>query len=279
MNNLELSNPVAWTDADELADMDCNTYGNIFNAKYIDIHNGRWLPLYSQGYIDFLIAQLEAAQKRIKELESKVNHYVAAEYAHKHFDQTPDIIKRADSAELELVKVKAELSAANQPWRSFVTNDDISALNRFAECCDDPESGGHDLDKDQVERLVSIGALRKTKRNYHETTDFGDFVISAGFTVEGEPAPVKYIVILQRAWCNDSGSGINYHSDLIAFDKRDKAIKYGFELQDSDDFNIGVLTNGVLTSFDWMAKPLAETKDSLARIANRIGLEGNADAE
>ena len=101
----------------------------------------------------------------------------------------------------------------------------------------------------------------------------------AGFTVEGEPAPVKYIVILQRAWCNDSGSGINYHSDLIEFDKRDKAIKYGFELQDSDDFNIGVLTNGVLTSFDWMAKPLAETKDSLARIANRIGIEGNADAE
>ncbi|HHL2711974.1 TPA: hypothetical protein ACQ39K_003551 [Yersinia enterocolitica] len=114
MNNLELSNPVAWTDDDELADMDCNTYGNIFNAKYIDIHNGRWLPLYSQGYIDFLIAQLEAAHGSIKELESKVNHYVAAEYAHKHFDQTPDIIKRADSAELELVKVKAALSAANE---------------------------------------------------------------------------------------------------------------------------------------------------------------------
>ncbi|HEN3580071.1 TPA: antitoxin [Yersinia enterocolitica] len=95
----------------------------------------------------------------------------------------------------------------------------------------------------------------------------------------GEPALVKYIVILQRAWCNDSSSGINYHSDLVEFDKRDKAIKYGFELQDSDDFNIGVLTNGVLTSFDWMAKPIAETKDSLARIANGIGIEGNADAE
>ncbi|HDL7459256.1 TPA: hypothetical protein PXN90_004315 [Yersinia enterocolitica] len=61
-----------------------------------------------------LVAQLEAAQKRIKELESKVNHYVAAEYAHKHFDQTAEIIKRADSAELELVKVKAELSAASE---------------------------------------------------------------------------------------------------------------------------------------------------------------------
>ncbi|HHC8945984.1 TPA: hypothetical protein ACN217_003417 [Yersinia enterocolitica] len=75
MNNLELSNPVAWTDADELADMDCNTYGNIFNAKYIDIHNGRWLPLYSQGYIDFLIAQLEAAQKERDELKELNCHF------------------------------------------------------------------------------------------------------------------------------------------------------------------------------------------------------------
>ncbi|EKN4837443.1 hypothetical protein FG426_000726 [Yersinia enterocolitica] len=94
--------------------------------------------------------------------------------------------REAERLQGELNAAEAALSAANQPWRSFVTNDDISALNRFAECCDDPESGGHDLDKDQVERLVSIGALRKTKRNYHETTDFGDFVISAGFTVEGE---------------------------------------------------------------------------------------------
>ncbi|CNL31214.1 hypothetical protein ACRRQX_004107 [Yersinia enterocolitica] len=69
MNNLELSNPVAWTDADELADMDCNTYGNIFNAKYVDIHNGRWLPLYSQGYVDFLIAQLAAAEAQIKDMK------------------------------------------------------------------------------------------------------------------------------------------------------------------------------------------------------------------
>ncbi|EKN6241271.1 hypothetical protein DVP62_17430 [Yersinia enterocolitica] len=119
--------------------------------------------------LEALIAQLEAAQKEsairleaIEQMRKTVAHNV----------------ERAQTAE-------AALSAANEPWRSFVTNDDISALNRFAECCDDPESGGHDLDKDQVERLVSIGALRKTKRNYHETTDFGDFVISAGFTVEG----------------------------------------------------------------------------------------------
>ncbi|HHH1089437.1 TPA: hypothetical protein ACPZQZ_003273 [Yersinia enterocolitica] len=133
------------------------------------IANTHFIALANPAVILDLIAQLEAAQKEsairleaIEQMRKTVAHNV----------------ERAQTAE-------AALSAANEPWRSFVTNDDISALNRFAECCDDPESGGHDLDKDQVERLVSIGALRKTKRNYHETTDFGDFVISAGFTVEG----------------------------------------------------------------------------------------------
>ncbi|EKN3891656.1 hypothetical protein NUG01_004458 [Yersinia enterocolitica] len=70
--------------------------------------------IVSASDLSALIAQLEAEHGSIKELESKVNHYVAAEYAHKHFDQTAEIIKRADSAELELVKVKAELSAVNE---------------------------------------------------------------------------------------------------------------------------------------------------------------------
>lgn len=125
----------------------------------------RWLSRSNEA----LIAQLEAAQKGMDDFQrSRDRHH-----------------KVSVGLNERLIASEAALSAANEPWRSFVTNDDISALNRFAECCDDPESGGHDLDKDQVERLVSIGALRKTKRNYHETTDFGDFVISAGFTVDG----------------------------------------------------------------------------------------------
>lgn len=78
-----------------------------------------------------LIAQLEAAHGSIKELESKVNHYVAAEYAHKHFDQTAEIIKRADSAELELVKVKAELSAAN----NGVTAENLRVIKMLLDVC------------------------------------------------------------------------------------------------------------------------------------------------
>lgn len=64
-----------------------------------------------------------------------------------------------------------------EPFRSFVTDADLAALHRFAECCDDPESGGHDLEKEQVRRLEEIGALRRTGR-VHWITGFGDVLIS-----------------------------------------------------------------------------------------------------
>ncbi|ELA2570838.1 hypothetical protein RFI24_005087 [Klebsiella pneumoniae] len=64
-----------------------------------------------------------------------------------------------------------------EPFRSFVTNADLVALHRFAECCDDPESGGHDLEKEQVLRLEAIGALRRSGC-VHWITGFGDVLIS-----------------------------------------------------------------------------------------------------
>lgn len=104
---------------------------------------------------DGVIAQLEAAQKRIKELESKVNHYVAAEYAHKHFDQTAEIIKRADSAELELVKAEAALSAANEKLKVPV-------------------------------KLPKKIYLKSSKSNVISWSKTFDAIEAAGFTVEGE---------------------------------------------------------------------------------------------
>lgn len=74
-----------------------------------------------------------------------------------------------------------------EPFRSFVTDADLAALHRFAECCDDPESGGHDLEKEQVLRLEAIGALRRSGC-VHWITGFGDVLISitAGIKVEAE---------------------------------------------------------------------------------------------
>lgn len=196
-----------------------------------------------------LIAQLEAAQKErdaLREVNIGVGSSTRAA-ADIYFQLVEELEVPAGGSLVGVIdNLKAELSAANEKLLAPVK------LPSHFDC-----AGTSPLYRSDIEKAIK----------------------AAGFTVEGDPAPVKYIVILQRAWCNDSGSGINYHSDLVEFDKRDKAIKHGFELQDSDDFNIGVLTNGVLTSFDWMAKPLAETKDSLARIASGIGIEGNADAE
>ena len=76
-----------------------------------------------------------------------------------------------------------------EPFRSFVTDADLAALHRFAECCDAPESGGHDLEKEQVRRLEAIGALQRSGRISY-ITDFGDVLISitAGIKlqIEGE---------------------------------------------------------------------------------------------
>lgn len=86
-----------------------------------------------------------------------------------------------------------------------------------------------------------------------------------------------FIVIQQYAWCNDGGCGIEYASDLIQFNNRDEAISHGFELAECDDFNIGVLEDGHLVSFDYMDKPVGNGKgvnsDTLAQIAELIGLE------
>nr|DAP67519.1 MAG TPA: hypothetical protein [Caudoviricetes sp.] len=81
-----------------------------------------------------------------------------------------------------------------------------------------------------------------------------------------------FIVIQQRLWCNDSGHGIHYSSDLEEFDARNKAVSHGFDITESDDFNIGVVEGGRLISFDWMDKPIGETQETIREIAEAIGL-------
>lgn len=72
-----------------------------------------------------------------------------------------------------------------EPFRSFVTDADLAALHRFAECCDDPESGGHDLEKEQVRRLEAIGALQRSGRISY-ITGFGDVLISITNSIKWE---------------------------------------------------------------------------------------------
>ncbi|EHL5833760.1 hypothetical protein KEB97_004303 [Salmonella enterica] len=83
-----------------------------------------------------------------------------------------------DNSPLPFRLQTAILELISTYFEAFITDDDLVALQRFAECCDAPESGGHDLDKEQVHRLVKIGLLHCVKVNYHEITHFGSFILS-----------------------------------------------------------------------------------------------------
>ncbi|MFU2170484.1 hypothetical protein [Klebsiella grimontii] len=120
---------------------------------------------------------LEAAEKRNAELEEAEQKLCAANVT---------LDARAELAERRLAEMESR-TVTIEPFRSFVTDADLAALHRFAECCDDPESGGHDLEKEQVRRLESIGALQRSGRISY-ITGFGDFLISitAGIKWEAE---------------------------------------------------------------------------------------------
>lgn len=135
-------------------------------ADLADIKTARAIALFSPGNILTLVEALEKAQAKNALVAGGIE---AAAKLHERI------------AELESRTVTIE------PFRSFVTDADLAALHRFAECCDDPESGGHDLEKEQVRRLEAIGALQRSGRISY-ITGFGDVLISitAGIKWEAE---------------------------------------------------------------------------------------------
>lgn len=60
----------------------------------------------------------------------------------------------------------------------LLTDEDMRHLRRFAEICEDSDAGGHDLPKDAVKRLEKVGALRNCGFGRHETTAFGDALLT-----------------------------------------------------------------------------------------------------
>lgn len=150
--------------------------------------------------IDELEAIRAAAEKLVRckgRYHSEQNYRALAALFGVNIPDLPPLehenVHYADAAEMEIAALRqriAELESRTvtiEPFRSFVTDADLAALHRFAECCDDPESGGHDLEKEQVRRLEEIGALRRSG-HVHWITGFGDVMISitAGIKVEDE---------------------------------------------------------------------------------------------
>ena len=76
----------------------------------------------------------------------------------------------------------------------------------------------------------------------------------------------EYIALCAQVITTASGFKTMYWSDDKRFSARKQAIKNGFEIRGSDDFNIGVLEDGKLVSLDWMDEPVDTDPDILAEI-------------
>ncbi|EMH4161632.1 hypothetical protein RJ498_000847 [Pluralibacter gergoviae] len=108
-----------------------------------------------------LVEALEKAQETICEFEQSV----------------AELREQLRTVELSNSVLESRTVTSIEPFSSFVTDADLTALHRFVECCDDPDSGGHDLGKERVGRLEKIGALQRAGRISY-TTDFGDLLIA-----------------------------------------------------------------------------------------------------
>lgn len=161
--------------AKQLRELSESSVAEAIFESIVENENGKEIqferPISDLAYAAFL--QLERLVEALEKVQAK-NALVAG-----GIEAVAKLHERI--AELESRTVTIE------PFRSFVTDADLAALHRFAECCDDPESGGHDLEIEQVRRLEAIGALhRKGRISY--ITDFGDVLISitAGIKWEAE---------------------------------------------------------------------------------------------
>ena len=84
----------------------------------------------------------------------------------------------------------------------------------------------------------------------------------------------KYIVVCQQVlYSPGSERRFHYGWDGEEFGTRKAAIKHGFSVRGSDDFNVGVVQDGRLLSFDWMENPVGEDDESMAEIAAALGLQ------
>lgn len=84
----------------------------------------------------------------------------------------------------------------------------------------------------------------------------------------------EFVVLCGQVVGNMSdGFEVVYNFDGERFTSRKKAIRHGFKIRESDDFNIGVLDGGKLVSLDWMEKVVDTDPKLLLDIQEQIGIE------
>lgn len=83
-------------------------------------------------------------------------------------------VERAMEAEIAELRSRDSLAAA------LLDENELAALRRFNETCEDGE--GYDVPKAIMRRLAEIGVVRRTSGSYYEITEFGMCVLE-------QPAP------------------------------------------------------------------------------------------
>jgi hypothetical protein len=85
--------------------------------------------------------------------------------------------------------------------------------------------------------------------------------------------PETYAVIIGSVVGNDrDGFRVTHHWDGLRYPTKALAVKHGFKLGVSDDFNIGAVRDGKLVSLWWMDKQINEDAATLAEIGQECGL-------
>ncbi|WP_306393439.1 hypothetical protein [Telluria beijingensis] len=97
-----------------------------------------------------------------------------AEEARLYRDLTGDAMKLGFDGLPAAVQALRDVQSAPA---AFLLPGDMKALARFCECAEDFDSGGHDVPKEEMRRLVEIGVTRPAGPGRHMVTSFGDYVM------------------------------------------------------------------------------------------------------
>jgi hypothetical protein len=83
----------------------------------------------------------------------------------------------------------------------------------------------------------------------------------------------EYITLAASVTGNpERGYRIEHYWDGKRFSTKAEAVSNGFELDRSDDFNVGIVSGHGLLSVWWMDEQIDEPPETLAAIAKEIGL-------
>lgn len=87
------------------------------------------------------------------------------------------------------------------------------------------------------------------------------------------------LIVCQKLWLNESGSGVDYIADGREFADRSEAIRWACDEHGHDDFNIATVREGRLVAFGYGMEDFPADGDEphgghdLAEIARQIGVK------